>query len=162
MDHVNQSDLEWTEADRGDTRFRRKQLAEAAGGERIGCSLYELPAGGRSWPYHHHTANEEALYVLSGTGTLRHDEERYELRAGEYVSLPVGEDGGHRVINDSDEPLRYLMVSTMREPDVTVYPDTDAIGVFAGSPPGGRDERTVEGYFERQDAREYWDLQERD
>lgn len=158
MDRVNESDIEWAEADRGDTRFRRKQLAEAAGGERIGCSLYELPAESRSWPYHYHTGNEEAIYVLSGTGVLRHEEEEHDLRAGEYVSLPVGEGGGHRVINDSDEPLRYLAISTMRDPDVTVYPDADAIGVFAGSPPGGREERIVEGFFERSDAREFWDL----
>ncbi|MDL5362939.1 cupin domain-containing protein [Halalkalicoccus sp. NIPERK01] len=158
MDRVNESDLEWTETDRGDTRFRRKQLAEAAGGERIGCSLYELPAESRSWPYHYHTGNEEAIYVLSGTGVLRHDEGDHDLRAGEYVALPTGEAGAHRVVNDSEEPLRYLVVSTMREPDVTVYPDAGAIGVFAGSPPGGREERTVEGFFEREDAREYWDL----
>lgn len=158
MDCVNESDLEWTETHHDDVRFRRKQLAEAAGGERIGCSLYELPPESRSWPYHYHTGNEEAIYVLSGTGVLRHEEEEHDLRAGEYVSLPVGEGGGHRVINDSDEPLRYLAISTMRDPDVTVYPDADAIGVFAGSPPGGRDERIVEGFFQRSDAREFWDL----
>lgn len=82
MDHTNESDLDWTEADHDETRFRRKQLAEAAGGERIGCSLYELSLGSRSWPYHYHTANEEAIYVLSGTGMLRHDGEQYDLRTG--------------------------------------------------------------------------------
>lgn len=160
MDRVNESDLEWTETHHDDTRFRRKQLAEAAGGERIGCSLYELPAESRSWPYHYHTGNEEAIYVLSGTGVLRQDGENHDLRAGDYVALPTGEDGAHRVINDSEELLRYLVVSTMRDPDITVYPDVEAIGVFAGSPPGGRDERTVEGYFKRSDARGYWDAQD--
>ena len=158
MDHVNESDLEWGELDRKDTRFRRKQLAEAAGGERIGCSLYELPPGSRSWPYHYHTGNEEAIYVLSGSGVLRHEEEEHDLEAGDYVALPVGEEGAHRVINDSDEPLRYLAISTMRDPDVTVYPDADAVGVFAGSPPGGRKERTVEGFFEQKDARDFFDF----
>lgn len=158
MGHVNESELEWSEVDRGETNFRRKQLAEAAGGEGIGCSLYELPAGSRSWPYHYHAGNEEAIHVLSGSGLLRDDGGRTELEAGDYVAFPVGEEGAHRLINDSEEPLRYLAISTMREPDVTVYPDADAIGVFAGSPPGGRDERTVEGFFERGDAREFWDL----
>lgn len=158
MDHVNESDLEWSELDRKDTHFRRKQLAEAAGGEQIGCSLYELPPEGNSWPYHYHTGNEEAIYVLSGTGVLRHEEEKHDLEAGDYVALPIGEEGAHRVINDSDEPLRYLTTSTMRDPDITVYPDADAIGVFAGSPPGGREERTVEGFFEEGDAGDFWDL----
>lgn len=158
MDRVNESDFEWAETDRGDTRFRRKQLAEATGGERIGCSLYELLPGSRSWPYHYHTGNEEAIYVLSGTGVLRHEGGEHDLRAGEYVALPTGEEGAHRVINDSNKTLRYLVISTMREPDVTVYPDADAIGIFAGSPPGGREERTVEGFFERDDVREFWEL----
>ncbi|ADJ13545.1 cupin domain-containing protein [Halalkalicoccus jeotgali] len=159
MDRVNATELEWSELDHGDTRFRRKQLAEAADGEGIGCSLYELPPGSRSWPYHYHTGNEEAIYVLSGTGVLRDAEGNHDLRAGEYVALPVGEEGAHRVINDSEGPLRYLAISTMRDPDVTVYPDAGAIGVFAGSPPGGHEERTVEGFFEREDAHEFWDLQ---
>jgi uncharacterized cupin superfamily protein len=81
MPTVNESDLEWTEADHGETAFRRKQLSAAADGEGIGCSLYELPPGKRSWPYHYHTGNEEAIYVLDGEGTLRLDGERHSLSA---------------------------------------------------------------------------------
>lgn len=158
MDRANESDLEWTETNRKDTHFRRKQLAEAAGGERIGCSLYELPPESRSWPYHYHTGNEEAIFVLSGSGALRSDDGQHDLEAGDYIALPIGEEGAHRVINNSDEPLRYLAISTMQDPDVTVYPDADAIGVFAGSPPGGREERIAEGFFDCEDDRDFWDL----
>jgi len=156
MGKTNVDDLEWTETDRGETTFARKQLAEAAGGEDIGCSLYELPAGSRSWPYHYHTANEEALFVLSGTGTLRLDGETVPFETGDYVALPADEDGAHRVVNDSERPLRYLAVSTMVEPDVTVYPDSERVGIFVGSPPGGREERPVHGYFREDDAVDYW------
>lgn len=156
MEKTNVDDQEWSTTERGETEFRRKQLAEAAGGEEIGCSLYELPPGRRSWPYHYHTANEEALFILAGRGTLRHDDGTAPLAAGDYVALPSGEEGGHRVVNDSDEPLRYLVVSTMNEPDVTVYPDSEKIGVFVGSPPGGRDERSVHGYYRRDDDVDYW------
>ena len=157
MGLVNRSELEWTELKRGETAFRRKQLGEAADGERLGTSLYELPPGGRSWPYHFHTANEEAMFVLSGSGTLRLGDETRPLEKGDYVAFPADESGGHRVINDSEEPLTYLMVSTMDEPDVTVYPDTDKLGVFVGSPPGGRGERTLHGYYRIGDDVEYWD-----
>jgi uncharacterized cupin superfamily protein len=156
MGLINEADLEWSETDRGETRFKRKQLAEAADGEDIGCSLYELPAGHRSWPYHYHTGNEEALYVLSGTGRLRLDGESYDIEAGDYVAFPAGESGGHRVVNDSEGPLRYLAVSTMNEPDVTVYPESGKIGVFVGAPPGGREERSVHGYYNRDDDVDYW------
>ena len=155
MSKVNEADLEWSTLSGGETGLRRKKLAAAAGGEDVGCSLYELPAGDRSWPYHYHTGNEEALFVLDGEGVLRLDGERVPLEAGDYVALPADERGAHRVVNDSEGTLRYLMVSTMTEPDVTVYPDSGKVGVFAGAPPGGEGERTVHGYYRREDAVDY-------
>ena len=79
------------------------------------------------------------------------------LTLGEYVALPADESGAHRIHNDGDAPLRCLMISTMNEPDVTVYPDDDGIGVFVGAPPGGEEERPVAGFWDRDDAVEYWD-----
>ncbi|MFC4357000.1 cupin domain-containing protein [Halobium salinum] len=156
MGPVNESNLDWSDTDRGETRFRRKRLAAAAGGDDLGCSLYELPAGGKSWPYHYHTGNEEALYVLTGEGFLRADDGEHRLRAGDYAALSAGESGAHCVVNDGEVPLRYLLLSTMREPDVSVYPDSGKIGIFAGSPPGSDEPRTVEGYYRREDTVDYW------
>jgi uncharacterized cupin superfamily protein len=167
MEPINEADLSWTTTERGETEFRRKKLAAAADEEQdgetggvgpsLGCSLYELPPGKRSWPYHYHTGNAEAMYVLTGSGLLRADEDEYELRAGDYVSCPAGPEGAHRVVNDGDETLRYLAMSTMRDPDVTVYPDSDKVGVFAGAPPGGEGDRDVAGYFERDGDVRYWE-----
>ena len=156
MPIVNKDDVEWTELEHEETQFRRKQLGEAAESEQIGCSLYELPSGHRSWPYHYHTANEEAIYVLRGTGTIRLAGETSEVEAGDYVSLPADESGGHRVINDSDGTLRYLAISTMNDPDLTVYPDSEKMGVYVGAPPGGREERSLEGYYRIEDDVDYW------
>ncbi|MFB6117374.1 cupin domain-containing protein [Halosegnis sp.] len=164
---VNEADLDWcdNEGD-GETQFRRKKLAAAAGGEGIGTSLYELDPGEQSWPLHYHTANEEAIYILAGEGRLERGMAGADvpLDPGEYVALPADESGTHRIVNtasqdksDGDRALRYLMISTMHEPDVTVYPEHDGIGVFVGSPPGSDDERTVSGFWEIDDAVEYWD-----
>ena len=172
MEPVNESSLSWVETERGPTRFRRKRLADAAGGEDLGASLYEIPPGGKSWPYHYHTGNEEALYVLSGEGTLRvgdgeqadeseETDERHPVRAGDYVAFPAGPESAHRIENDGDDPLRFLVLSTMRDPDVTVYPDSGKIGVYAGSPPGGEpEERTVNGYYPRDGTVDYWEGEE--
>jgi uncharacterized cupin superfamily protein len=157
MDPTNEADLGWTDVDEADTTFRRKQLSTAAGSDRLGCSLYELPPGSRSWPYHYHAANEEAIYVLSGTGMLRAEDGDHPLEAGDYVAFPPNESGGHRVVNDSGGPLRYLAVSTMNDPDVTIYPEMGKFGVFVGSPPGGREERTLHGYYCIEDDVGYWD-----
>lgn len=156
MSIVHEADLAWTELEGESMRVRRKQLGAAAGGSELGCSLYELPAGEESWPYHYHTANEEALFVLEGEGRIRLAGDSHELAAGDYVALPAAEEGGHRVVNDSSGPLRYLLVSTMHEPDVTVYPDSGKIGVFVGAPPGGDSERPIHGYYRLADTVEYW------
>ncbi|MFC7080363.1 cupin domain-containing protein [Halorussus caseinilyticus] len=156
MGKINEESLDWSTTERGEAEFRRKQLGDAAGGEELGCSLYEIPPGRRSWPYHYHTGNEEAMYVLAGEGTLRLGGETTTLTEGDYVALPADESSAHRVVNDGDDTLRYLMVSTMDDPDVTVYPDSGKVGVFAGSPPGGRGRRSVHGYYDIDDDVDYW------
>jgi len=163
MDSVNEDDLAWTDVDHGPARFRRKRLASAARDgdpapdDGLGASLYELPAGARAWPYHYHAGNEEAMYVFAGSGQVRGPEETRSLDPGDFVVFPTGPDGAHRVANDGDEVLTYLVVSTMRDPDVTVYPDADAVGVYAGSPPGGDGDRDVSGYFPRSARIDYWE-----
>lgn len=85
--HVDSDDIEWIEPNTGEeeTTFRRKQLSAAADGEHIGCSLYELPPDKRSWPYHYHEGNDEAIYVLSGTGSVRLKNGTHAVSAGDYV-----------------------------------------------------------------------------
>ena len=156
MGRVNEADLEWTETQHGSTHFRRKTLAAGADAEDLGASLYELPPGASSWPYHYHAANAEAIYVLDGTATLRTPDGETRVEPGSYCAFPASAQGAHRLHNDGDTPLRYLAVSTMRDPDVTVYPDSEKIGVYAGSPPGGEGERAVSGYYRRDDDVDYW------
>ena len=162
MDHVNEGDVDWEDYEHGETAFRRKELSTAAGAEpagdpEIGCSLYELPPGKRSWPYHYHAGNAEAVYVLDGSGLVRNRDDEAPVETGEYVAFPPGEEGGHQIVNDGDDLLRFLMVSTMDDPDVTVYPEMGKVGVYTGSPPGGRSERPVEGYWNLDDDVDYWE-----
>ncbi|WP_049986695.1 cupin domain-containing protein [Halobellus rufus] len=158
MNRVNERDVDWDETERERTHFERKRLASAADFDGLGASLYELPPGGASWPYHFHTGNAEAVYVLSGTGVLRTPDGEARIEPGDFCGFPADAEGAHRLRNDGDEPLRYLAVSTMRDPDVTVYPDSEKIGVYAGSPPGGdADERVVSGYYREGDDVDYWE-----
>jgi uncharacterized cupin superfamily protein len=156
---IHQDDLEWqeeTSADRG-SRFFRKKLGAATSAERLGCSLMRIPARTPSWPRHYHTANEEAVYVLSGAGKLRMGEDDITIAAGDYVALPLGEAHAHRIVNDSDADLVFLCFSTMIEPDVVVYPDSRKLGVFVGAAPGGRIEASSLKRFYPLDADvDYW------
>jgi uncharacterized cupin superfamily protein len=129
---VNVDEVEPTTREKG-SRFAHtdRHLGYHSGGRGIGCSLYEVPPGKIAWPYHYHTANEESLYVLEGTGTMRIGKAEVPVRAGDYVSFPVGPDHAHQLINTGDAPLRYLCFSTMHLVEVVGYPDSDKIGASA-------------------------------
>lgn len=156
---VNLGNLKMTSLSKGKRYgWSGAQLSAATGGERIGCSVYELPPGKRSYPYHFHCANEEAIFILEGEGTLRLAGRRVRIRRGDYVALLVGEEGAHQLINTSKKPLRFLCFSTMNEPDVAIYPDSGKIGIFAGTAPGGppRD-RTMLAFLRARQRAGYWD-----
>ncbi len=158
MTVVNVAEADWQETRASDARFLRKNLGRAAGAERLGCSLYEIPPGGRDWAYHFHHGNEEAIFVLRGEGILQSPQGEVPLREGDYVALPAGPDHAHRVHNRSDAPLRFLCMSTMQEPDVAEYPETGRLGVFCGSAPGGDEtRRTRSGFYMRDETVGYWD-----
>lgn len=156
---VNERDLDWDEETHGETfANRKKSIGRAAGGERLGCGLYEIPPGRRSMPYHYHTANEEAIYVLDGTGEIRTPTGDVSVTAGDYVTFPVGEDGAHQVHNPTGEPLRYLCMSTMQEPDVSVYPDSGNVLIMAGAASGGPPEAvTLRKHLDGDAEVDYWD-----
>lgn len=154
---ANAEDLPWDELVRdGELRLRRRRLGAAAGATRLGVSMVEIPAGGRTWPYHYHHGNEEGLFVLEGHAALRRPEGVVELRPGDYVALPIGADGAHTLANPGPAAFRCLILSTMHEPDVTVYPDSNKVGLFAGSPPGGDPERRTLGEFIPRQPIDYW------
>ncbi|USZ73870.1 cupin domain-containing protein [Halorussus vallis] len=155
---VAADDREWESTERGDHEFRRVRLGAAAGGERLGCSLYEVPPGKKVWPYHYHIGNEEAAYILSGEVTLRTPEGETTVPPGGYVALPAGEDSAHQFRNDGDEPLRFLAISEMNDPDVLGYPDSGKVGVYAGSPPGGDPaDRVLSGFFPEDADVDFWE-----
>jgi len=148
--------VEWTRSDQGaigappDDRFhrfqwRRAKLGAAAGGQLLGASLYELLPGHRLFPVHYHWANEEALYVVEGSGTLTVPEGDFPIAAGDYAAFPRGPAGSHQVLNTSSAPLRVLIFSTMIHPDVVVHPRNGKVLIFAGGAPGGPPEgRTLQ------------------
>ena len=97
-------------------------------GEKLGATLYELPPGMNSFPYHWHRGLEELLIVLDGRPTLRTPDGEHQLERGDVVSFPTAPEGAHKIRNDTDEPARYLMLSTQADFDVVHYLDSDKVG----------------------------------
>lgn len=148
------------EQDRPPFTWRRARIGRQAGARDLGASLFELPPGASSFPLHVHYANEEMIVVLSGRPTLRGtgDAQR-ELEPGEVVACPAGPRGAHRIDNRSDEPVRFLVVSTMNAPEVNEYPDSGKIWMRS-YPPGGvppEDEPGLDVLIRRGEQLDYLD-----
>ena len=155
---INIDDIKWQESKQTGFSFFRKPLGASAGGEMLGTGLFKLLPGNKAFPYHCHHANEEAIFVLSGSGTLRINDKKVPITENDYIALPRGSEYAHQVINTSDDVLMYLCISTMIEPDVMEYPDADKIGVMAGTPPGSpKSKQSYKGFFRKNSAVSYYD-----
>jgi uncharacterized cupin superfamily protein len=143
---------EWdSQSEREGHRHRSVAIGKRIGGELLGASLYELPPGERTWPYHYETVSEEWLLVVSGRPTLRAPDGERELRPGDVVAFPPGPRGAHGVENRADETARILIFSTKGPLEVVHYPDTGKVGIWTAG----------KGYIaltREQSALDYWDV----
>lgn len=138
-------------------RERFMHAVRRAGGEALGGTVFEVEPGWTSY-YHVHHANEELLLVLDGTPTIRTPDGERELRPGDAALFRRGAEGAHALSNRSSGPVRFIVFSTMVEPDVVEQLDHGAVGVFAGdSPTAGRD-APLELFFRRESAIGYFDI----
>jgi uncharacterized cupin superfamily protein len=108
-------------------------------GDVLGATVYELGPGNFA-VYHFHHGAEELLIVLRGSPTVRTPDGDRVLEEGEVVHFPRGPAGAHGIRNDTDEPVRYVMVSDHPSPEVAEYPDLGQITAQArtGSQTGER------------------------
>jgi uncharacterized cupin superfamily protein len=109
------------------------RVGRLLGAKDLGYSYDVVPPGKRSCPFHSHRGEEEMFFVVRGRGLLRYGSETRPLRAGDFVCCPTGgPETAHQIVNDSDEPLAYISVSTMLPVEVCEYPDSGKVGAFGG------------------------------
>ena len=127
--------------------YRKRSLVPRG---QAGCvaNLYEIPTGKAAYPYHYHMENEEAFYILSGSGVLRTPQGERPIRAGDFLFFPAGEYGAHKLTNTGAEPLVYLDFDTSHEIDVAFYPNSGKIGVWG---------RGINQVYQTEDAVGYYE-----
>ena len=150
---VNLDELPLQPSGQGGLSSRGAGVARAAGAELLGASIYVLEPGQAAFPHHWHSANEEALFILDGTGTLRIGGGEVAVRAGDWASFPRGLESAHQLVNTGAAPLRYLCFSTMLSPELCGYPDSGKIATFYR-----KDGQVVfRGVFYEEEKRGYYD-----
>ncbi len=146
---------DWSPPATARTRFdaSRARVAPRLGLSRLGCTVTQVAPGCAAYPFHSHRANEELFVILAGRGELRLGAARHAVTAGDLVGCPTGgPETAHQLINSGETPLRYLAISTQRDPDICEYPDSGKVGSYAGDGDGEWMHLT---HYDS--ARDYWD-----
>jgi uncharacterized cupin superfamily protein len=107
--------------------------------EETAMYLYDADPG-ESLPYHYEYV-EEWLLVIDGAVVVRVPDGETEAVRGALMRFAPGPDGAHQIANRGTTTARILLFSKAALPAISVYPDSDAIGVWP-------DEDT-EFYFKR-------------
>jgi uncharacterized cupin superfamily protein len=113
-------------------REGRIDSGRALGSAETAMYIYDLAPGQALCPYHYEYS-EEWLLVVDGTIVLREPGGERTLERGDLVCFTSGPAGAHQITNRSESPARTLMFSSSRAPAVSVYPDSNKIGVWPGN-----------------------------
>lgn len=113
-----------------DYEYRRTFVPSGAA-RNTTVSVYEIPPKKSAYPYHFHLSNEETFYIISGEGILKTPHGVRRVGAGDLLFFPTGADSAHKLTNSSEtENLVYIDFDVVHDVDITVYPDSDKIGVW--------------------------------
>lgn len=155
---LNLKELKFTEFGKGD-RFRaeRAPVSTEIGAKNLGYAVIRLAPGKRAWPYHSHHVIEEMFFVLKGQGTLRHADQEYPIKEGDFICSPADPQQPHQIINSSDDELTYIALSTQELADVMLYPDSGKYGVWYSPSGDPRADDNFVVFARKETAVDYWD-----
>lgn len=131
---INIDALEYTEWGEGSFQQRYAEISTRIGAQDLGYNLTVVPPGKKACPFHNHRANEEMFFVLEGSGTLRFGDQRYPIKAHDFIACPPGgPDVAHQIINTGATDLSYLALSTMKRIEIGEFPDSNKIMSYVGT-----------------------------
>jgi len=102
-----------------------RRLGDAFGLTRIGANLVTVLPGKDSSMVHHHSHEDELVYMLEGELVLRTPAGEEVLRPGMVVGYPAGTGAAHAMVNRSGAPATYLVVSNRDHDDLCEYTEVD-------------------------------------
>jgi uncharacterized cupin superfamily protein len=94
----------------------------------FGVNLLRLEPSSWSSQRHHHSAEDEFVYVLQGEVVLIDEGGETVLRSGDSAGFKAGDGNGHHLVNRSAEEALVLEVGARApERDAVDYPDIDLV-----------------------------------
>jgi uncharacterized cupin superfamily protein len=89
--------------------------------------ILHISPGKAPYPYHSHSAQWEFYHVISGSGTVRHEDGTTPVAAGDACLFEPGQP--HQFFNDSSEELVLYVVADNPIGESWYYPDSGKWGV---------------------------------
>jgi len=117
--------------------FKRHRIAlgDAGGLAQFGAHMLTLEPGVWSSQRHHHSAEDEFVYILSGMPTFIDNDGEQILQPGDCTAHPAGDGNAHHMINRTDKDVVYLVIGSRNpEQDNGVYPDINLAIPANGTP----------------------------
>jgi len=101
------------------------RLGDLAGLTQFGVNIVTLQPGAVASLRHWHLREDEFAMVLEGALTLIEDEGETPMGPGDCAAWKAGVANGHRFVNRSDRPGRFLVVGSKAVNEVATYSDVD-------------------------------------
>jgi uncharacterized cupin superfamily protein len=103
----------------------RRRLGDHFGLTNFGINLTALAPGAISALLHHHSTQDEFVYIVAGTPMLVLAEREFQLRPGDCCGFRAGADLGHQLANRSAGTVLYLEVGDRSAGDRAYFPNDD-------------------------------------
>jgi uncharacterized cupin superfamily protein len=103
----------------------KHRLGDHFGLTNFGINLTEMAPGAVSSLLHHHSRQDEFIYVVAGTPTLVLNDKEFVLRPGDCCGFKSGTGIAHQLVNRSDAAVLYLEVGDRTAGDYCTYPSDD-------------------------------------
>ena len=107
-----------------DGREKRK-LGDHFGLSNFGINQTRLAPGAVSALFHHHSKQDEFIYVLEGAATLLYGDAEHLMNPGDCMGFKAGSGVASQVVNRSSEPVVYLEAGDRTAGDEVEYPNVD-------------------------------------
>ncbi|MDP2740258.1 MAG: cupin domain-containing protein [Pseudorhodobacter sp.] len=101
------------------------RLGDLAGLTQFGVNIVTLQPGAVASLRHWHLREDEFALVLEGSLTLVEDTGETPMLPGDCAAWKAGVADGHRFVNRSDKPGKFLIVGTKSPEEVATYSDVD-------------------------------------
>ena len=103
----------------------KRVMGDKFGLTQFGVNHVTLEPGAWSSHRHWHEVEDEFVYVLTGTITLKTDEGDTFLTPGMCAGFKAGTGNAHHLVNETTEDVLYLEVGDRMPGDQGQYPDDD-------------------------------------